>query len=74
MPWRKEMAFNDWALRMGAKADIIARLRAMLLHAPEAVTEFLQPRQTEDAIVFLCIVSEVQANSQIFGAILEWLY
>lgn len=48
----KEMTFNDWALRMGATAEIIARLRTMLLDAPAAVTEFLQPRQTADDIVF----------------------
>ena len=48
----KEMTFNDWALRMGATADTIAHLRTMLLHAPAEVTEFLQPRQTADDIVF----------------------
>jgi ubiquinone/menaquinone biosynthesis C-methylase UbiE len=48
----KEITFNDWAKRMQASADTTDRLRAMLLHAPEAVANFLQPRQTEDDIVF----------------------
>ena len=48
----KEITFNDWAARMGATADTSARLRTMLLAAPVAVTEFLQPQPTEDDIVF----------------------
>jgi len=48
----KELTFNDWALRMGATADVIAQLRELLLHAPVGVADFLQPRQTEDDIVF----------------------
>lgn len=48
----KEITFNDWALRMGATPDTITRLRTMLLEAPAAVREFLQPHQTEDDIVF----------------------
>ncbi len=48
----KEITFNDWAARMGATAETVAQLRELLLHAPEAAADFLQPRQIEDDIVF----------------------
>ncbi len=48
----KEITFNDWVARMGATPAIVTRLRELLLHAPEAAADFLQPRQTEDDIAF----------------------
>lgn len=48
----KEMTFNDWAKRMQPSTETIDRLRKLLLHAPAAAADFLQPQQTEDDIVF----------------------
>lgn len=47
-----EMAFEPWVARMHvADADVV-RLRAMLLQAPDAVTEHLQPRVVDGSLRF----------------------
>jgi len=48
----KAMTFNDWVIRMGAAAATIAYLRAMLLDAPPAAADFLQPQASDDDISF----------------------
>ncbi len=48
----KEIAFNDRALRMGASDVTVAHLRTMLLDAPPAAAEFLQPQASGDNISF----------------------
>ncbi len=48
----KEITFNDWAARMRASTDTTDHLRTLLLDAPAAAADFLQPRQTADDIIF----------------------
>jgi len=45
--------FDGWAGRMGVSADDTLRLRAMVLQAPPAVQEWMQPRQKGSRIEFL---------------------
>jgi ubiquinone/menaquinone biosynthesis C-methylase UbiE len=49
---RKEMEFEPWASRMGANEETKAKLRSMLLEAPEAVRECLTPRVENDRLLF----------------------
>jgi ubiquinone/menaquinone biosynthesis C-methylase UbiE len=48
----KEMEFEPWADRTGASAETKIKLRKMLLDAPDAVCEFLEPRVDGDKMFF----------------------
>jgi ubiquinone/menaquinone biosynthesis C-methylase UbiE len=48
----KEIELVDWAQRMTTDAEILLRLREMVIHAPSAVADFLTPRQTEQGLLF----------------------
>ncbi len=48
----KEMDFEPWADRMGASADLKARLRQWLKDAPASVRAWLMPRQDGDVLYF----------------------
>ena len=48
----KEMEFEPWADRTSATPETKAKLRKMLLDAPEAVREFLKPRVDGDKLFF----------------------
>lgn len=48
----KEMEFGLWAARMQAAPDDIIRLKAMLVQAPTAVSDFLTPQISNDRITF----------------------
>ena len=48
----KEMAFDNWAIRLGLSGDDLTRLRVMLVQAPEGVKDWLKPRQTGDSLSF----------------------
>lgn len=48
----KQMAFGPWAARMQASQKTITRLRAMLLQAPAAVADFLQPQLAGNTLYF----------------------
>jgi hypothetical protein len=50
----KEMEFDSWADRMGARAETKAKLREWLLRAPDAVREWLTPR-SEGAKLFFAL-------------------
>jgi ubiquinone/menaquinone biosynthesis C-methylase UbiE len=50
--FKKEIEFEPWANRMGANAETKAKLRALLLEAPDAVREFLTPRIEGDKLCF----------------------
>lgn len=48
----KEMAFGSWVTRMGTSAKDVIRLKAMLVQAPTAVSDFLTPQISNDKITF----------------------
>ncbi|VAW30239.1 SAM-dependent methyltransferase YafE (UbiE paralog) [hydrothermal vent metagenome] len=48
----KEMAFGSWAARMQVSAEDTVRLKAMLVQAPTAVSDFLTPQISNDKITF----------------------
>ncbi|HSB67850.1 MAG TPA: class I SAM-dependent methyltransferase [Candidatus Methylomirabilis sp.] len=48
----KHMEFEPWARRMGASEDTKARLRRMLLEAPDPVRDFLMPRTENGRLLF----------------------
>ncbi len=48
----KEMAFDNWATRLGLSGDDLTRLRVMLVQAPEGVKDWLKPQQVGDALSF----------------------
>ncbi|MCA9998382.1 MAG: methyltransferase domain-containing protein [Anaerolineales bacterium] len=48
----KAMTFGPWADRMQVSPDNKTRLKAMLVQAPTAVSEFLTPQFSEDRITF----------------------
>jgi ubiquinone/menaquinone biosynthesis C-methylase UbiE len=50
--FKKEIEFESWADRMGASAETKAKLRALLLDAPNAVREFFAPRVEGDKLCF----------------------
>jgi ubiquinone/menaquinone biosynthesis C-methylase UbiE len=50
--FKKEIEFEPWADRMGANAETKAKLRTLLLDAPDAVREFLAPRIEGDKLCF----------------------
>lgn len=49
---KKEMEFESWAKRMGANEETRAKLRRILLEAPQAVRECLTPRVDGDRLFF----------------------
>jgi len=49
---RKKMDFDSWTDRMHVTPEDRIRLKAMLLHAPSAVADFLTPQSTGDRIAF----------------------
>ncbi len=49
---KKDVELDAWADRMGASAEVKAELRARLLSAPDAVKEWLTPREDGDKMVF----------------------
>lgn len=48
----KEMDFAPWAARMQASPEDTLRLKAMLVQAPTAVSDFLTPQISNDRITF----------------------
>ncbi len=50
--YRKKMDFDSWTDRMHVTSEDRIRLKAMLLQAPTAVTDFLTPQSTGDRIAF----------------------
>jgi ubiquinone/menaquinone biosynthesis C-methylase UbiE len=48
----KEMAFGSWAARMQVSPEDTVRLKAMLVQAPTAVSDFLTPQISNDKITF----------------------
>ena len=51
----KEMEFSSWAARMQVSPDDTIRLKAMLVQAPTAVSDFLTPQFSNDRITFRLI-------------------
>ncbi len=49
---QKRMEFYRWAVRLGADEVTVARLRVMLLQAPDPVLKFLTPQVAGDRIDF----------------------
>lgn len=49
---RKQMEFTPWAARMNVTPEDTTRLKAMLTHPPQIVSEFLTPQLSTDTIVF----------------------
>jgi ubiquinone/menaquinone biosynthesis C-methylase UbiE len=49
---KKEMEFAPWAKRMGASQETLARLRTLLLEAPDDVREVLAPRIDGERLFF----------------------
>ena len=49
---KKEMEFAPWAKRMGADGEMVARLRALVLDAPDGVREVLMPRLDGERLFF----------------------
>lgn len=49
---RKKMDFDSWTDRLHVTPENRLRLKAMLLQAPTAVTDFLTPQSTGDRIAF----------------------
>jgi len=49
---KKDMEFEPWAKRMGASQETVARLRALVLEAPEGVREVLTPRLEGERLFF----------------------
>jgi ubiquinone/menaquinone biosynthesis C-methylase UbiE len=50
--YRKKMDFDAWTDRMHVTSEDRIRLKAMLVQAPTAVTDFLTPQTTGDRIAF----------------------
>ncbi len=50
--FKKEMEFEPWADRTSASAETRAQLRKLLLQAPDAVREWLEPRVDGDKVFF----------------------
>ena len=48
----KEMEFAPWAARMQVSREDTIRLKAMLVQAPTAVSDFLTPQISNDRITF----------------------
>lgn len=49
---KKEMELAPWAKRMGVGEEMVARLRALVLEAPDGVREVLTPRLDRDRLFF----------------------
>jgi SAM-dependent methyltransferase len=49
---RKPVDLDEWAARSGVAPDDLTRLRVLLLRAPDAVRDFLNPRQVGARVVF----------------------
>lgn len=50
--FQKEIAFGDWAARMGVSGDHLMRLTALLVQAPDAPRNWLRIRNTAGALSF----------------------
>lgn len=48
----KELDFDDWAARAGVAGDDLVRLRVLLVQAPDALREWLKPRQVGKRMIF----------------------
>jgi SAM-dependent methyltransferase len=49
---RKPVDLDEWAARTDVAPDDLTRLRVLLLRAPDAVLDFLNPRQVGSRVVF----------------------
>lgn len=48
----KKMHFESWAVRLGATAETVTKLRLFFLDASAGAKAFFQPQQTENDIIF----------------------